>query len=69
MLLLSLQTYGPPGRAVGSDCVVCSNSSTGFSYHWQMENDLFQAEAISRVNADKSGDCLSEYQQMVDSAW
>lgn len=47
----------------------CSNSSTGFSYNWQLHNDLFQAQPISRLGASKSGDCLSQYQQIEDSAW
>jgi hypothetical protein len=68
-LLYLLQTYGPSGRGINAPCMRCSTSRTGFSFDWQMSNDLFQANAISRAGADRPCDCLSEFQQMVDGAW
>jgi hypothetical protein len=69
LLLLLLQTYGPPGRSVGLACLPCSTSKTGFSFEWQLQNDIFSARPISRAGADKPCDCLAEYQQMLDGAW
>lgn len=68
-IVLLLQTYGPPGSAVGSECILCSNSSAVFSFEWQLNNDIFQAQAVSVLNADNFSDCLAEYQQIVDGAW
>lgn len=64
-----LASYGPPGRTVGTPCLPCSTSKTGFSFDWQTQNDLFQSRAISRAGATRPCDCLSEFQQLVDGAW
>lgn len=34
-----------------------------------MENRIWNSRAVSPTGADKSGDCLSEYQQIMDGAW
>lgn len=64
-------TYGPPGRALSSQCLQCSSQgkTIGFSFDWNMQNDLFVPRTISRIGASSSVDCLSEYTQLVDGAW
>jgi hypothetical protein len=54
---------------MGTECTSCSWSSTGFSYSWQMGNDLFVAQAVAAIGADSAWDCVSEFAQFGDSAW
>lgn len=62
-------TYGVNGRAMDSACTACSYGNTGFSFQWQMRNDIFVAQAVAAIGADSSWDCVSEFAQLVDSAW
>lgn len=64
-------TYGPPGRALGSSCVSCSSKGVtiGFSFHWNLENDLFAPRILSRRYANSPVDCLSEFSQYKDSSF
>jgi hypothetical protein len=64
-------SYGPPGRAVGSPCVSCSNGGVtiGYSFSWNLQNDLFMPQTVSRSAASGPVDCLSEYSQLKDGAW
>ena len=71
-VFLSLQ-YGPPGRsptdATNRECVACTQQSTGYSFEWNMENDMVSVPAISKTMASSSVDCLAKYTQTVDGAW
>jgi len=64
-------TYGPAGRSVDTDpsCIPCSNQSTGYSFEWNMNNDLFQANALSKPNANSSLDCVADLSQLMDGSW
>jgi hypothetical protein len=65
LCLLNLQSYGTAGREAGTACTLCSTQNTGFSFEWNMNNDIWQAAAVSKLNANQSGDCLSEFQQVM----
>lgn len=54
---------------MGTECTSCSFASTGFSFSWQLNNDLFSAEAVSPLGADSPYDCVSEFSQIADGAW
>jgi hypothetical protein len=41
----------------------------GYSFDWQMGNDVFAPRTISRTGATSSIDCVSEYAQLVDMSW
>lgn len=63
-------TYGPPGRGIASPtCLNCSFASTGFSFEYNLTNLVYAPRAVSRVGANFSGDCLTEYTQVEDKAW
>lgn len=64
-------TYGPAGRSTGSPCIPCmqAGKTYGFSFHWEMLNDVFVPRTVSRTGASATVDCLSEYSQLLDSAW
>lgn len=62
-------TYGPAGRTVGSACVSCTTSATGYSFEWNGSNGLFNPQAVSRVGATSSVACLTEFAQFADHAW
>lgn len=64
LVVLILQSYGTAGREAGTACTLCSTQNTGFSFEWDMNNDIWQATAVSKLNANQSGDCLSEFQQV-----
>lgn len=57
-------SYGPPGRAVGAECVPCSVAKTGYSYDWNGANDLFAPRSVAKLGAAMSGDCLAEFVQV-----
>jgi hypothetical protein len=62
--------YGPPGRGIdNSACLNCSFAGTGFSFEVNATNILYQPRAVSRLEANFSGDCLTEFTQIVDKAW
>lgn len=64
-------TYGPPGRGVAQDpsCVACTTQTTGYSFEWQMQNELFVSLPLSKPYANSSLDCIAQYGQLVDGAW
>lgn len=43
--------------------------TTGYSFEWNLANDVIAVEAISKQNATSSVDCLSKYAQIYDGAW
>lgn len=61
-------TYGPLGRAVGSECQPCSaqGKTVTFSFAWNMQNDIFTPRTVSRLGAITPVECLSEYSQVRD---
>lgn len=64
--------YGPVGR--GSDnstnaCITCSSAGTGFSFEYNLTNMVYAPVAVSRLGANFSGDCLTQFTQIVDGAW
>jgi hypothetical protein len=62
--------YGPPGRGVASPtCLNCSFAGTGFSFEYNLTNLVYAPRAVSRVGANFSGDCLTEFTQVEDKAW
>lgn len=65
-----LLQYGPVGRGIdNSACLNCSFSGTGFSFEYNTTNVVYQPQAVSRDGANFSGDCLTEFTQIVDKAW
>lgn len=64
-------TYGPAGREIGSACIPCQTAGKtyGFSFDWNMNNDVFTPRTISRTGASVSVDCLAEYGQLLDGSW
>jgi hypothetical protein len=68
-------TYGPLGRAYidnqVTQCQSCSaNGQTAtYSFHFQMENDLFTPKTVSRIGAASPIECLSEYSQINDGSY
>jgi hypothetical protein len=61
-------TYGPPGRdATQRKCLECPTGS-GFSFDVLASNQLYVPDTVSRIGADSSADCLSEFAQIVDDA-
>jgi hypothetical protein len=54
---------------MGTECRSCSFASTGFSFSWQLNNDLFSADAVAPLGADSPYDCVSEFSQIADGAW
>jgi hypothetical protein len=70
VLFVCVLQYGPPGRGIdNSACLNCSFASTGFSFEVNATNQLYQPRAVSRLLANFSGDCLTEFTQVVDKAW
>lgn len=64
-------TFGPVGREAsteGRKCLACP-ISTGFSFDYLAQNQLFVPETVARLGADSSADCLAEYAQIVDDVW
>lgn len=65
--------YGIPGRSsldtTQRECQACTTQTTGYSFEWNLVNQLYAVKAISKPNASSSIDCLSEFAQMVDGAW
>lgn len=61
--------YGVAGRGTGSVCANCSTQETGYSFSWQLKNDIYPVNAISRDYASTSIDCVSEFAQIQDGAW
>lgn len=61
-------TYGPLGRAVGSECQPCSaqGKTVTFSFSWNLQNDIFTPGTVSRLGAITPVECLSEYSQVRD---
>jgi hypothetical protein len=41
----------------------------GYSFSWNLQNDLFTSQTVSRAAANSHVDCLSEYGQLKDGAW
>lgn len=41
----------------------------GFSFHWNLTNDVFVPRTISRTGASSAIDCVSEYGQLQDGSW
>lgn len=64
-------SFGPPGRLINSPCVPCSSQgkTVGFSFDFNMQNDLFAPRTVARPRASSATDCLSEYAQVVDGSW
>jgi hypothetical protein len=63
-------TYGPAGRTVDDPaCLACSTQATGYSFEWQMQNALFQSQALSRTGANASTDCVAQFGQLQDRSW
>lgn len=60
-------SYGPAGRAVGSECVACSVSKTGYSYNWMGQNDAFAPRSVAKLGAASPADCLAEFVQVRDT--
>lgn len=61
-------TYGPPGRdAAQRKCLQCPTGS-GLSFDVLASNQLYVPDTVSRIGADSSADCLSEFAQIVDDA-
>lgn len=57
-------SYGPAGRAVGSECVACSVAKAGYSFSWMGSNDLFAPRSVAKLGAAASRDCLAEFVQV-----
>jgi hypothetical protein len=44
-------------------------SGTGFSFEYKKQNLVYAPKAVARLGANFSGDCLTEFTQIVDGAW
>lgn len=62
-------TYGPLGRAFGSECWKCMVADTGYSFSWGLDNDIFAPRTVAPLGADAPQDCLAEFGQMLDGSW
>ena len=51
------------------NCTACTTQTTGYSFEWNMANDVIAVEAISKTLASSSVDCLSKFAQIYDGAW
>jgi len=68
---VDLLQYGPPGRNVDTNtsCMQCNFGGTGFSFEYNLTNVVYAPRAVSRLGANSSIDCLTEFTQIVDGAW
>jgi hypothetical protein len=41
----------------------------GFSFHYNLGNDVFVPQTIARAGASASTDCLAEFGQLLDGHW
>jgi hypothetical protein len=61
--------FGVPGRENGTACSNCSFSGTGFSFFYNLANDVYAPSAVSRTGSNATTDCLTSLTQIVDGAW
>ena len=61
--------YGPAARPLGSNCVPCTDQKVGFNFDWLGAAQLYQPAVVTRSGAESPADCLSEFGQVVDSAF
>jgi hypothetical protein len=67
----AVASYGPIGRSVDTNpnCTMCTTQDTGYSFDWNLQNDIYASPAVSKAYANSSTDCVSQYSQLVDGAW
>lgn len=66
-----MATYGAAGRTTDTNpnCTACTVQQTGYSFQYEMRNDIYQSPAISRLGANSSVDCIAKWSQLADGAW
>lgn len=67
----AIASYGPIGRSVDTNpnCTMCTTQDTGYSFDWNLQNDIYASAAVSKAYANSSTDCVAQYSQLVDGAW